>query len=312
MDEFEMDQSEDRASKHVKVMTFNLRTDTSIDNLLKHPWSTRRVKVVELILTYKPDIVCTQEGLISQLEYISSHTDDLYARFGAPRGSVLSPNEYCAIFYRRDKFTLIQHETFWLSETPSKPGSVFGNTGSFMGTLVSMTTIPRIVTWGKLRMSTCDCDNPNDGAGFSGSEVCIVSTHWGLSQHLRLRSVDVLTKELRTRIGHANIPTVICGDFNDNRYSQVWSKMTGPAAGWIDAWTNAPKKDGHNSPTFHAYLGTVGGYRDGAGHIDWILHNRLVKSVAVQVIHTLPLKDADAATTHPSDHYPILSELIIL
>jgi len=321
MNEFESVQYEEISLKRLKVMTFNLRTDTSLDNLLKHPWSTRRVKVVELILRHKPDIVCTQEGLISQLEYIISNTDGLYSWFGAPRGSVLSPDEHCAIFYRRDKFTLIDHETFWLSETPSKPGSVFGNTGSIFGTLASMTTIPRIATWGKLRICTSECEITNEGAGFAGSEICVVSTHWGLSQHLRLRSVDVLNRELRTRLGHANaninIPTVICGDFNDRRYSQVWNKMTSPAAGgtspgWTDAWINAHKKDGHSSPTFHAYMGMVGGYKDGAGHIDWILHNSLVKSAAVHVIHTETNKEDSSATTHPSDHYPILSELLLL
>jgi len=96
----------------LKVMTFNLRTDTSVDMVFRHPWGQRKGAVVQTILSHQPDVICTQEGLSSQLEDIHKQTEHLYGRFGAPRGSLFFGNEHCAVFYRKDKFTLIEQGTF--------------------------------------------------------------------------------------------------------------------------------------------------------------------------------------------------------
>jgi len=296
----------ENASSSLKVMTFNLRTDTSIDLVFKHSWGQRRDSVVHSILSHLPDVICTQEGLISQLEDIDKQTHHLYSWFGSPRGSVFFGNEHCAVFYRKDKFTLVENGTFWLSETPSKPGSVFETSGGFFSPLSTLTTIPRIVTWGKLKMATSD--GGDEGAGFDGPEFCVASTHWGLTQSLHFKSLEVISSELPKKVG-PHVPIILGGDFNTNRYSEVWKKAMARGGRWKDAWTEAAKKIGENSPTFHGYFGRTDGFEDGNGHIDmiWYSHSSILNTKSVKVVHTEG-EDKNGNITHPSDHYPVIAE----
>ncbi len=48
--------------------------------------------------------------------------------------------EFTPIFYRRDRFELLTHDTFWLSEHPEEPGSMGWDAAC-----------PRTVTWAKFR-----------------------------------------------------------------------------------------------------------------------------------------------------------------
>ncbi|ULT43255.1 hypothetical protein KRR40_07180 [Niabella defluvii] len=45
-----------------------------------------------------------------------------YARHGKGRDDGSDKGEHSAIFYKKDKFLLLQSGDFWLSETPDKPG----------------------------------------------------------------------------------------------------------------------------------------------------------------------------------------------
>jgi len=294
----------------LKVMTFNLRTDTSVDLVFRHSWSKRKDSVIQSILSHQPDVICTQEGLYSQLEDILKQTHHFYSWFGSPRGSVFFGNEHCAIFYRKDKFTLIEHGTFWLSETPAKSGSVFETGGGFFSSLSTLTTIPRIVTWGKLKIARSD--GGDEGAGFDGSEFCVASTHWGLSQSLHFKSLDVISNELPKKVG-THVPIILGGDFNTNRYSEVWKKAIVMGGQWKDSWTEASKKLGENSPTFHGYFGRTDGFEAGSGHIDMIWyrnsHNNKLTTKSVRVVHT-EAEDKNGNVTHPSDHYPVMAEFL--
>eukprot|EP01112_Ceratiomyxa_fruticulosa_P013206 TRINITY_DN369_c0_g1_i1.p1 TRINITY_DN369_c0_g1~~TRINITY_DN369_c0_g1_i1.p1 ORF type:complete len:341 (+),score=52.59 TRINITY_DN369_c0_g1_i1:225-1247(+) len=305
--------------RNLKVMSFNLRTDTFIDSIFHHSWIVRREKAIGVILTNMPDIICTQEGLITQLHYIHDKIGNYYSWFGEPRASSFSPNEYCAIFYRKDKFELLEGSTFWLSDTPSITGSVFTEKTGFISSMYTATTIPRIATWGKFRylsskQEVSGADKVNDDV------VCVVSTHWSLSSHLRMKTSDVFTNQLEKILGpyfgksdnseNSSIPVIVGGDFNEQRYSKVWQKMN--QIGWEDAWLKAPHKTGHESPTFHGFMGKIDGYQKGSAHIDWILFNGGLKCLNAHVLNNLATTNIDQneKVTHASDHYPIIAEFI--
>jgi len=202
----------------------------------------------------------------------------------------------------------LSRELFWLSETPSKPGSVFEISGGFFGALAELTTIPRIVSWGRLKITRQD--GGGEGAGFDGSEICVASTHWGLSQSLHFKSLEVITNELPKRVG-AHVPIILGGDFNTTRYSEVWKKAIVSSGRWRDSWTEATKKIGENSPTFHGYFGRTDGFEAGSGHIDmiWCSQNSKLVSKSVCVVHS-EAEEKTGNITHPSDHYPVIAEFV--
>lgn len=268
---------------NIRVMSFNLRTETSFD-IGKMSWAYRKKTVVDTIINQDPDVICTQEGTRSQIEDIVAATHDKYRWFGAPRGSTLFPNEMCAVLYKNDKLRLDEYGTFWLSDTPYLAGSIFKENG-VLGVLSKYTTLPRIVTWGKFMMGGC--------------QICVASTHWSLSEDMRLRSVDVMIEQLKSKIG--DVPFILGGDFNDKRYSKVWTQLV-QIRGCKDAWLTAGRRTGNRSPSYHGFLGINSGYKSGSGHIDWILcSNEFNCTRAGLVVHK--------GDCFPSDHYPVTADL---
>ncbi len=117
-------------------MTYNIRYDDQNNN--PESWSQRKEQVVGLLRYHRPDIIGTQEGLKHQLEYIQDHLEG-YERFGEGRRGG-DEGEFSAILNRSDRFTVLRHQTFWLSDTPNGIGSKGWDVA-----------LQRIVAWGLLR-----------------------------------------------------------------------------------------------------------------------------------------------------------------
>ncbi|KAI4376234.1 hypothetical protein MLD38_014019 [Melastoma candidum] len=68
-------------------------------------------------------ILCTQQGVKLQLDYLQQCLPG-YEQFGISRkGSEDHSDEHCTIFYDKEKVEIVEGGTFWLSESPSIPGS---------------------------------------------------------------------------------------------------------------------------------------------------------------------------------------------
>ncbi|CAI9298286.1 unnamed protein product [Lactuca saligna] len=99
-------------------------------------WEKRKDLCVSVITSYSPIILCTQQGVKSQLEYLQQCLPG-YEQFGISRkGSEDVSDQYCTIFYDKEKVELLEGGTFWLSESPSVPGSMSWGSES-----------PSIATW---------------------------------------------------------------------------------------------------------------------------------------------------------------------
>lgn len=105
-------------SNSINVATYNLRYDTKNDGI--NAWPNRKENVKDLIRFHEFDLFGTQEALRHQLTDIAELKD--YAFFGAGRDDGKEAGEHSAIFYRKDRFKILQSGNFWLSETPDKPG----------------------------------------------------------------------------------------------------------------------------------------------------------------------------------------------
>ena len=103
--------------KDIKVMAFNIRLSPREDFDGDNCWNNRREAVIRMLEESKPDLFGIQEGYIVQVNYLEESLPE-YGRYGVCRDDGLERGEANAIFWRKDRFDLVQSETYWLSETP--------------------------------------------------------------------------------------------------------------------------------------------------------------------------------------------------
>ena len=120
----------------MNVATFNLRQDNPNDG--DDAWPHRIQKVQGLIMYHDFDIFGTQEGFKHQLDNILELKG--YAYIGHGRDDGEEAGEHSAIFYKKDRFEVLDKGDFWFSETPNTPGKGW-----------DATCCNRICSWGKFK-----------------------------------------------------------------------------------------------------------------------------------------------------------------
>ncbi len=264
--------SSDRADAEIRVMTFNIRCRTFMDGM--NHWWFRRDHVAELVLRHDPDIIGMQEVRNSQARDLERMLPD-YAWFGLPRGDGERRGERCSIFYRKDRFELIEHSTFWLSETPEVPGSK--SWGS---------ACKRVVTWGKFRDKK------------SGRVLFHFNTHF---DHVSIKARRMSARLIVEKIGSiaGDIPAVVTGDFNTTDTSIPYQTMTSLL---LDSRVIS------QTPTAGP-CGTSRGFgidSQPGRRIDYIFVSKgmSIKDYAV-------LEDTYKNGRRPSDHMPVIADVTI-
>ena len=177
----------------LSVMTFNMRYDNPEDG--QNNWRFRRERIAGVIKAQEVDVLGTQELLSNQFNDLSGLLTG-YQGGCVGRLDGAESGEYCAVFFRKDRFTLLDSGTFWLSETPEVVGSL-GWDGA----------CERIATWVVLR----DRD---------GRELFFIDTHLDhVGQVARDEGVSLLMKRIETLSGGR--PVILTGDFNSEPGSSV-------------------------------------------------------------------------------------------
>ena len=177
----------------LSVMTFNMRYDNPEDG--QNNWRFRRERIAGVIKAQEVDVLGTQELLSNQFNDLSGLLTG-YQGVGVGRLDGAESGEYCAVFFRKDRFTLLDSGTFWLSETPEVVGSL-GWDGA----------CEPIATWVVLR----DRD---------GRELFFNDTHLDhVGQEARDEGVSLLMKRIETLSGGR--PVILTGDFNSEPGSSV-------------------------------------------------------------------------------------------
>ena len=97
----------------VLIMSFNIRYANLNDGI--NNWDNRKEIVVNLILEQSPDLLGLQEVKGEQLSYLTENMK-AYNHFGESR-SEDQEDEHSPIFFKKDKFELLETNTFWLSQT---------------------------------------------------------------------------------------------------------------------------------------------------------------------------------------------------
>ena len=256
----------------IRVMAFNLRYARMTG---KHSWLRRAPAVQQVIERHAPDLIGTQEGLYPQLQSLAARIPDYrwigLGREGGSRG------EFMAVFYRAARFTPLEFDHFWLSDTPDTIGSKgWGN------------NVVRMVTWVRFRDRE------------TGRDLVLINTHFDHeSQPSREKSAALLAK----RIGEiaAESRVIVTGDFNaDAATNPVHARLL--EAGLVDTWESA-KSRSKQYATYHGYREpTLDGPR-----IDWILTGPGWRCTRAEIVIDRPELDGEAV--YPSDHFPVTAIL---
>ncbi|CDO77744.1 hypothetical protein BN946_scf184993.g7 [Trametes cinnabarina] len=140
------------ASQSMRIATYNLRYDSMPDNITvqqslaslpdplqqytffgkkgEQPWSTRRIKVWENLESEGVVLAGFQEALVRQVNDLAELLGDGWGWVvGVGRDDGVAAGEFSPIFYKKSDVTLVNNDSFWLSNTPDVP-SKFPGAGS--------------------------------------------------------------------------------------------------------------------------------------------------------------------------------------
>ncbi len=169
------------------IMSYNIRYDNAWD--VENSWTIRKNKVRQLLIQYAPSIIGIQEGLLSQVQYLDSCLTD-YNYVGVGREDGKEQGEFCAIYFDTTRYSVLNHSTFWLSETPD---------------IISIgwdAALERICTYGLFKDRK------------TSEEFWVFNTHFDhMGTSAREQSSGMILKMIK-KINRQSLPLILMGDFN--------------------------------------------------------------------------------------------------
>ena len=212
-------------TSEIKWATFNIRLDTPYDSL--NNWEYRKDSVASFIRNQDLDIVGMQEVLHNQLVDLKTRLPE-YAEIGVGREDGKTKGEYAPIFFKKDRFEVLDNNTFWLSQYPDSIG--------FIGWDGACT---RIATWAKMK------DKQN------GKIFMAINTHFDhVGTEARRKGTLLIIEKIKEIVGDQ--PAVLTGDFNVNDSSEAYNTLTTNSFVLKDAHKEAQTKEGVDY-TFHNF-----------------------------------------------------------
>ncbi len=184
-------------SMELNVMSFNIRLDRD-DGI--NSWKYRMPIVKSYLEETSPDIIGFQEPLQNQVRDLENMLD-VYEWVGDGRNEDRS-GEACPVFFKKKVFLLLDHDTFWVSDTPNIPGSI--GPGA---------QLPRIVTWVKLKHKE------------SEEIVFFFNTHFShVSADARKLATQIMSSKMSKIVGDRLL--IALGDFNLQQGGEEYEFLT--------------------------------------------------------------------------------------
>ncbi|PIA80250.1 endonuclease/exonuclease/phosphatase [Gaetbulibacter sp. 4G1] len=250
-----------------KVMTYNIRYDNPNDG--DNQWSKRKAFLSNQIAYNNPDVFGIQEGLEHQVRYLDSIFTE-YNYVGVGRDDGKTKGEYSAIFYNKERLSILSEGTFWLSETPNKIS---------IGWDASM---ERICTYGLFKIKDSD------------QRFWVFNAHFDhIGNVAREKSAELIIKKIK-EFNINNLPVIVMGDFNlkpETKPIQLFSKVLNDTKN-----VSALKPFG---PT-----GTYNGFnfnKPVSNRIDYVFTSKK----NIKVLKYAVLSD-NKECKYPSDHLPVI------
>ena len=209
----------------INVASYNLRQANSGDSASGNGWGQRYPVIAQMVQFHDFDIFGTQECFLHQLQDMKKSLPG-YDYIGVGRDDGKEKGEHSAIFYRTDKFEVIEKGDFWLSETPDVPGKGWD------------AVLPRVCSWGHFK-----CKD-------TGFEFLFFNLHMDhVGKQARVESAFLVQKKME-ELG-ANLPAILTGDFNVDQTHQSYDALVSKGV-LCDAYEKADFRYATNG-TFNSF-----------------------------------------------------------
>lgn len=252
----------------LKLISFNVRRTAKATD--KHHWSHREDAIRAFFRAEDPDIVGTQEMIDPYIRKAEGLLPDFGWVGEGRRGG--EEGEYTAIFYRKDRFRVLNWGTFWLSKTPDVPGSRSW-----------FSVFPRTCTWAIFQSL------------ITGDKVCVYNTHLDhISMYARWKGLELIRRHIEECMQDCP-DVVLMGDFNAKPSSRPLRTLRDGCESLIDCYSISIACRHTPGRTYHAFRGKTKGHP-----IDYIFASASMAVESVKVVRK------QYRRKHLSDHYPIV------
>lgn len=177
-------------AQNMIIATYNIRLYNTGDSVAGNGWYQRYPYIIKLIRFHQFDIFGTEEGFKNQLEDMKAQLPG-FSYIGVGRDDGAEKGEHAAIFYNTNRFDVIDHGDFWLSEITDRPNKGWD------------AALPRICTWGKFREKS---------TGFTFVYYNLHMDHIGVVA--RAESAKLILRRVLEDEEREGLPSVLSGDFN--------------------------------------------------------------------------------------------------
>jgi len=256
-------------AQNLKLITYNIRLDLASDG--ENAWSNRKDYFCSQLAFYEPDIFGIQEALPNQVidieKTLKKYNNDGIRRDGIGKG------ESSNIFYKKDRFELLQESTFWLSETPEVMSKGWD------------AALNRVCTYALFKDKK------------TNQIFWVFNTHFDhIGELARTNSIKLILSKIKT-LNAKNYPVFFMGDFNSEPSEE---RIVNLKKEMLDTYDVSIEKPFGPTGTFNAFKHNEAVTK----RIDYIF---ITKNNKLKVKKFAVLSDSKDLK-YPSDHLPVYTE----
>lgn len=287
------------AAQEVRVASYNIRYRNDDDAARGNGWAQRGEWVARLVEFHDFEIFGAQEVLDDQLRDLLALLP-AYDYIGVGRDDGATAGEYAPIFYKKDRFRLLDEGHFWLAEVTDRPNRGWD------------AALPRICTWGRFRDEV------------SGRRFWFFNLHMDhVGVVAREKGAELVVEKIRTMCP-AGERVVLTGDFNVDQHNEIYRTFT--SSGVLDDTFETAEKRYAPNGTFNSFDPQL----KTESRIDHIFLTPGVRVLRYGVLtdtYRSPVAESDReiksgafpkeVSLHryeariPSDHFPVMVELVL-
>lgn len=213
-------------AQDMTVASYNIRYRNDDDARNGNGWERRCPYVCGLIDFEGFDLFGAQEVLDVQLKQMLALLPE-YNYIGVGRDDGKTAGEYAPIFYKADRFEVIDDGHFWLSEITDRPNRGWD------------AALPRICTWGHFRDTK------------TGRRFWFFNLHMDhVGVKAREEGAKLVVRKIRSLVSPGE-SVFLTGDFNVDQTDEIYAIFTGSGV-LADSYAVAEKRYAPNG-TFNAF-----------------------------------------------------------